>query len=226
MRQVTRIGKKRAKRFFSICLVYTTAYIFLPAITSAQSTTGDYKNQLMFSPLRAIDFVNPGFELMYHRQVSPRFSTAFSGAYMVRVFSNNAHSYNGYRISLAPRYLLQRQRQSTKYVGPEFVYYNTHFPSEIASYNDSITGFQSDTFSISKKMIGVNLMYGKQFYFNRFVVDLAFGLGIKYRDVRHFDRRPMPPLLLKDPNILIESRSERKNWTMNVPMNFRIGYRF
>ena len=140
------------------------------------------------------------------------------------LYAQKGKRYKGYRFSLAPRYLVERRRLSTKYLSPELVYYKTRFPSETVSFNNG-TNLESDTFSIRKKMISLNLLYGKQFYSNRFVLDLAVGLGIKYRDIRHFERT-LPPPSSKEPNILINSKSEMKNWTMNLPINLRIGYRF
>jgi hypothetical protein len=74
-------------------------------------------------------------------------------------------------------------------------------------------------------MLSLNVRYGKQFFFNRFIIDFAVGLGIKYRDVRHHDKT-VELLAPKEANILYASRIETKQYTMNFPVLFKVGYRF
>jgi hypothetical protein len=209
-----------ARKIHFTSILLALVYLNIPAVLSAQQHP--YKNQLKVSPLRAIDLVNPGLELTYERRFSNTLSAEFSGAYMTAlIMPEELRGYKGYRLSFGPKYFMER----TEYASPEFAYHKVTFDEVIIGFDSMGNRLPPDSFLIKKKMISINIRYGKQFYFNHFMIDLAFGFGFKYRNVQHVDRN-VEYLAPRHPNIYYSAKEERKDWTMNFPVQFKVGYRF
>jgi hypothetical protein len=208
------------KKLHFTSILLAVIFLNIPAILSAQDRP--YKNQIKVSPLRAVDLVNPGLELSYERRFSNTLSAEFAGAYMTAPFmQQHFPGYKGYRVSFGPKYFIDR----TEYASPEFAYHKVTF-DEVTSGVDTIRNMViADTFLIRKKMISINIRYGKQFFFNHFLIDLAIGFGFKYRNVQH-EGRTVEYLAPRHPNIYYSAKQPRKDWTMNFPIQFKIGYRF
>ena len=85
-----------------------------------------------------------------------------------------------------------------------------------------------DTFKVSKQTFSLNLKYGMQFYFNRFVIDASIGLGIKYKAVNRSEMIDENAYQVgpRHPNAYYEASRAGNYIRPNIPMNIKIGYSF
>ncbi|MDR1526183.1 MAG: hypothetical protein LBS46_00750, partial [Dysgonamonadaceae bacterium] len=82
-------------------------FIFVTSLSFAQQSTEWNKNYVTFSPLRIIDFFNPGIEFAYQRNYG-HFATQFSAAYLMGISTMGAKDISGYRFSLEEKYFIPR----------------------------------------------------------------------------------------------------------------------
>ena len=95
-------------------------------------------------------------------------------------------------------------------------------------YSDSSHTNYVDTFRVKKQTYSLNFKFGWQLFVKRVSLDFYMGLGIRYKDVRHFDRiKPEDEMESpRHPNIYYITNLEGKYWTISLPLNFRIGWIF
>lgn len=192
------------------------------------------KNQIKFTPFKLIGLMNPGFELAYERKTSSKFSTQFMGSVLFDYKNSNA-TLAGFRTSIEEKYFYRESAPIGPYLSFEInylqkKYYDTwNFGIADIYYNpDYANTNYSDTYGINKKTLSFNFKWGYQTIINRFVFDFYTGLGLKYRDVQHFDRiNPSDEMEnTPHPNIYLISNREAKEWSISLPLNVKVGWVF
>lgn len=199
--------------------------IAFPFFVSAQDDSGLYKNQIKFSPVRMIDLFNPGLEISYERVHSGKFSSQFSYAFDKDIFGlfpfNN---FRGNRFSLEEKYFYKSMDNKRKYVSLDLILNNNTY-SQVKSYPDSVSGnIENRRNFFHRKTFSANIKYGKQFFLNRFIVDLSIGAGIKWRSL--IPEYNYPFVQQKGFDFTFFLTSYAKYVTINIPMNVKIGYLF
>ncbi len=204
------------------------------------STMSEYKNIIKFTPLKLIGFVNPALEISYERKTGDYFSTQIMGSYLLpESFIDQANGFNpdirGYRLSVEERYYINKSAPLGPYLGLELNYMKNRYKDVLnlrIKDNLSDTSFNytliPDTFGIKKQTYSINLKFGYQLFVKRFSFDFYAGLGLRYKDVSHFDRKnPDDEVEIpRHPNIYSITNSRGKYWTISIPLNIRIGWTF
>lgn len=187
------------------------------------------RNILKLTPLRSINLVNPSVELSYERNTSESLSTQVSISYLLSYYERNL---KGFKVGLEEKYYFKKTAPMDSYFSFEVNYLNNSqhrilgFYSGEDYYDES--KYYADSCVIRKQIFNFNLKYGNQIIYKHFVFDVCFGIGLRYRNVRHFDRlnpndKMQPPEYMDFTNVLY---NQRKNFRINLPLNLRIGYSF
>ncbi len=213
----------------------------LPGITFAQAFDPDYpRQQVNVNVHRPFDPVNPGFEVGYQRRILPRYAAQFTAGVLTDMLHLAPYKqYSGYRLSVEGRYLLPCR---TRAVWPYVAYgvaYNKVRLTEVMQFTDSIEGYAHspfpisywhypDTFSLHKQTVALNAIVGVTAAAGHFTLDIAGGLGAKYKEVVHSGRiDPADKLVPPDgyDRYYMASTAGRM-LTPNVVFTIRIGYQF
>lgn len=215
-------------RFLSLILL--TASFFSLKRSSAQAPYKNRTNILNFSPLRLVDPLHSGVEIGYEKLYG-HFSTQVFAAHLFRsAFNETYTNYNGFRLGAEQKYFLPLR--PNKYISAETSYLLNRFETVGLFRHDSTNTaneFQyRDSIRLRRQIIALNLKYGQQVNFRRLVFDLSWGLGLRYRNIQHKDKILPGDKLVgpRHPNIHHYANSEKKNLTLNIPMNMRIGFSF
>ncbi|MEO6684172.1 MAG: hypothetical protein ABIN48_15215 [Ginsengibacter sp.] len=192
------------------------------------------------TPLKIVGFSNPSVELSYELKTSRSFSTQIMASYMlpfsvIEIANDFKPEMKGYRVSLEERFYLKKSAPLGTYLSFEINYLNNQYKDiwyfgvkEI--YTDTTYNFTNypDTFGVKKQTYSLNFKYGYQKIFNRFSIDIYAGLGLRYKDVKHFDRiKPEDEMELpRHPNMYYMTNREGKYWTISIPLNIKIGWAF
>lgn len=199
-----------------------------------------YLNNLKFTPLKIFGLINPSIEICYERMTGYIFSTQIMASYLLPssiIHLNNdfKQDIKGIRVSLEEKLFLNNSESLRQYIGFEFDLLSNQY-KDIWSFGmkqpnkDTTKNFTNylDTFRIIKKTYSLNLKLGCQIIVKRITFDFFAGLGLKYKDVSHFDRLNYldEMELPRHPNIYYISNSEGKYWTLSIPLNVRIGWVF
>jgi hypothetical protein len=219
---------------FLVVLCFLAVFPVLPA--HAQHDFEPLKNQVKISPVRLIDFINPGLELGYERLHHRRFSAQLSLSYMTDFFGKTAYDgYSGHRISLEEKYIFTSSEPVWPYFSAEFVFLNAQIrnterfaPQEFwdGYLEEDVSYF--DSFGIDKQTLTFNLKAGIQVHARGFVIDVCAGLGFKHKDVKHFDKTATDDVMdtPRHPTPFHLAIYEGKYNTINIPVNIKIGYAF
>jgi len=195
------------------------------------------KNQVKISPLKVISN-NRAIELSYEKQYARKFSLQFTSALLTDVFKNTPFAglddYSGFALGLENKYFIREFPDHRRYVSAEFAYVNFRFRDiKVFGYENpqdslSLAYNYLDTFVVKKQTFSFNIRYGKQFVTNHFVADFSFGLGIRYRDVRHSERLVPEDFLQapRYPNVFYIQELEGKDFVPSVSLNLKLGYVF
>ena len=198
------------------------------SVVLSQNITPDYRNQLKFSGLRPINFFNPGIEISYERLTDNKLSTQLSVGWATNVLGKPYERLRGYNIGLEEKRFLSQKNNSAKYISLWLNNGNIRYREK--TYGDGIDPITSlrivDTFTIVKKTTSLAFKYGIQYYDNRFVLDINFGIGLKYIAVKHHDRiyKYYGPREFTD--FFRAANVEKKGIVVQVPINIQLGYRF
>jgi hypothetical protein len=194
------------------------------ATTIGQQLDTIYKNQIKLSVFRLVDISNPGIELNYERYHSKKFSSELSAAYMGNIV--RSENFKGFRIGFEEKRFLKRPTQVRTYISTQIVYNNSALKNVDNFGYDTSTNTQINVpFTIVKKTAAFNVKLGFEYALGRIEFDYFFGIGIKYREFKHVDRK-YPFVGPKHWNIYDPIMSERHSWNLNLPSTFKIGYIF
>lgn len=227
--------------FLKIRSIITISFTLLVFNGYTQNDSTIYKNQLKFSPAKVFDIINPGIEISYEKRTG-NFSTQVSASYLTDLL--NITEYNqlkGFRINLEEKYFLNlqdkkifRQEKSFQpYFSTNLAFANVSFKTDARfgieyPYLDIYSNNYVDYFRVKKQTIVLNFKYGFQKIYHHFVIDFSFGLGLKYKNVKHFDRS-VPEDKMEDsrhPNVFNISNKEMNGFTLNIPATIKVGYTF
>ena len=218
----------------------------LTLITCGQTVFSQYdtipgiNNIIKITPLKLADLSNPSITLTYERKTGRKFSTQLTTSYLLPagISENNQTppaNNKGYRVAIEEKFYFQRFVPSGFYFGLELDFLATdyrevwNFGVENTYYDTTYLNTNySDTFSIKKQTYSLNMKFGYQKIIKRISIDVYAGIGLRYKDVAHYDRmnpnddmeRP------RHPNFYYYKNLEGKYWTISIPLNVRIGYTF
>lgn len=162
-------------------------------------TNPQCKNILKVTPLKTLAILNPAYELAYERITSSHFSSQLMLAYLLPdnllIPKNNYNAgNNGFTIAFEEKFYFQKTAPYGLYSSIEFKYLQNRYkciwpiiPSETQVFAYSNDTYM-DEFIVKKKTYTCNLKLGYQHIYKKFIVDLYSGVGLKYKDVVHFDR--------------------------------------
>ena len=196
-----------------------------------------YHNQIKFSPIRVVDPVNPGYELSYERSYG-RFSTQMAGALLADPFSGTDNDqYTGVRVAIEQKLFFGHSPKVRPYVAMELVFHKIDirrkdlFTDDPRSWryhgDDSLYAAPyEDDYRIEKSMSTLSGKVGIQALLGRVVLDFGYGVGIKWRTVRHFDRTAPSDRLSGGFGVKQQAYSEGSWTTLVMPLNFKVGLLF
>lgn len=204
------------------------------------STMSKYKNIIKFTPLKLIGPVNSALEISYERKTGDNFSTQIMGSYLLpESFIDQANGFSpnikGYRLAVEERFYMNKSAPLGPYFGLELNYMKNRYRDvwnmrvkDVSSDTSFNYSYYPDTFRIEKQTYSINLKIGYQLFLKRFSFDFYTGVGLRYKDVGHFDRQNPDDgkEVLRHPNIYYITNSKGKYWTISIPINFRIGWTF
>jgi hypothetical protein len=197
-------------------------------------------NILKITPLKIVGLDFPSIEISYERRTNRNFSTQLMASYLLpNGLSDIGYEFKpnikGFRLSIEEKYYLEKSAPFGPYVSFEFNYLNNQYRDvwnfgikniySDTSYNN--TNYP-DTFGIKKQTYSFNFKLGYQIIVKRLSFDFYAGLGLRYKDVRHFDRiNPNDKMEMpRHPNFYYITNLEGKYWTISIPLNVRIGWTF
>ncbi|NOU46460.1 MAG: DUF3575 domain-containing protein [Bacteroidales bacterium] len=199
-----------------------------------------YSNILKITPLKIVGLDFPSIELSFERRTGSSFSTQVLASYLLpNGLMNNGNDFNpnikGFRLSIEEKYYFKKSAPLGPYVSFEFNYLNNKY-KDIWNfgikniYSDTTYNFTNytDTFGIKKQTYSFNLKLGYQYIVKRLSFDFYAGIGLRYKDVRHFDRiNPNDEMEMpRHPNFYYITNHEGKYWTVSIPLNVKIGWTF
>lgn len=224
-----------------------TVYIDIAAKDSSYLTYkpldkafNNYSNIFKITPLKILGTVNPSIELSYERRTSCSFSTQLMASYLLPTSVMDIGvefkpEIKGFRVAVEQKYYFKKSAMFGPYVSIEFNYLNNQYKDfgyfgvqdiySDTAYNN--TNYP-DTFGIKKQTYSLNLKLGYQIIDKRLAIDFYGGIGLRYKDVKHFDRiNPNDEMEMpRHPNVFYYTNLEGKYWTVSIPLNIRIGWTF
>lgn len=202
-------------------------------------TYAKYSNIFKVTPLKTVGITNPSIELSYERRTGHSFATQVMASYLLPKSVVVENDFNpditGFRVSVEEKYYLNKSAPLGSYLSFEFDYLNNQY-NDIWNfgigdvYSDSTYNYTNypDAYTIKKQTYSFNFKFGHQLIIKRLSIDFYAGLGLRYKDVRHFDRiNPNDEMEIPiDFNAYYITNREGKYWTMSLPLNIRIGWTF
>lgn len=199
-----------------------------------------YNNVLKINPVKAVSPIYSGVEVSLEKRTGSSFSTQLTGAYLFRnpvwrPKDDIDHRIKGFQAGVEERYYLKRSAPLGPYLALDFSYLKTQFKEDWLfvdgeSFVDSTLYYETyvDTFGIKKQTYSLNFKYGYQYVIKRFTLDMSIGMGIRYKDVVHIDRKNPEdlPESHNEPDFYQISNESGKRWTASFPFNIRIGWTF
>lgn len=192
-----------------------------------------YFNQVKFTPLKLIGWVNPGVELSYERLYLSRWSSQFTGTYLFPRppldFMNATVDPNkkGFKLAVEQKYYLRKLGKKGTYVAAEADYMHSRNRAAM-SFESAAQQQYRDTFELTKNNLSLNIKFGYYTSFKRIVLDFFGGIGLQYRNAEHAGRinpedgfAPVPHF-----NFPTAYNRDGRSWNVNFPLSVRIGYLF
>lgn len=162
--------------------------ILSPLASEGQTPDNIYSNQIKLSAFRIINPLNPGLEFSYERLNTDKLSTSISAGIATNAVSGAFTRLRGFNIGVEEKYFLSVNEKRDKYFSLALNHSAVKYQDETYGNDIINNGRIIDTFRISRKTTSLSLIYGIQYYKKHFVLDLKLGAGIKYRNVKHYDR--------------------------------------
>lgn len=225
------------KHLILVLLVTTTSQLF--AERAADSTVN--RNIIKITPVELIGLATPSFEIGYERFLSSKWSVQ---ATVACFFSNNYFYYSngidpqifGGKIGLEGKYYLKNHNGA--YLGIE-AYYTSSKNSDYWEFTDANSEnenysyygsnpWYTDTFTILRQTYNLNVKLGVQQTYKRLSIDMYSGLGARYREVKHFDKTNPDSVMqsTRHLNFFYIFNKDGSYWTVNIPINIKIGVHF
>jgi hypothetical protein len=199
-----------------------------------------YSTIFKITPLKIVGLINPSIELSYEQRTGRSFSAQIMVSYLLPVSvmdigNDFKPNIKGFSVSIEEKFYFKKSAPLGPYLSFEFNYLSNQY-KDIWNFGVkniySDTTYHStnypDTFGIKKQTYSFNLKLGYQLIVKRLSFDFYAGLGLRYKDVRHFDRiNPKDEMEMpRHPNVYYITNLEGKYWTVSIPLNVRIGWTF
>jgi hypothetical protein len=199
-----------------------------------------YYNILKFTPHKLLAEINPGLEILYERKTSSQFSTQLMASYLlpINVFQLlNVVKPNtlGFRVAVEEKFYLKKTAPLGSYISFEVNHLRSSYDHMFwfmkrENYGDTsfVRTDYLDTIKIKKQTFNFNVKYGYQYIKKKFSIDVYFGIGIRYRDVRHFNKLDpnAKDIPMRHFNVNYITNADGKDWVFCIPVNIRIGRTF
>ena len=198
--------------------------VFNFSVSAFGQLDNKFKNQIKLTPPKMIEYLNQGIELNYERSHATKFASELSAAYIVNIITSG--NFTGFRIGVEEKRFLSWRKKTRSYFSTQLVYNNSSL-KELEYLGSDTTTNRSNIppYKIVKKTAAFNLKLGFEYMHKHFVFEYFFGFGIKYREVKHIDRKyPYPKRAIAD--FFYEAKAEGTSWVINLPTSFKIGYIF
>jgi hypothetical protein len=196
-----------------------------------------YVNQLKVQPLRLFTDIR-GVFVSYERMYKRRYSTELTAAYIFDPFFvkeiRTWRNMYGHFFGLEQKLFIGQFEHDIHYVSLEASY--RKFQCDLITYfaiphpKDSIeeAHLHEDSVKVKHKAYTLNLKFGQQYHYKRFVFDWSIGLGLRYRDVIHENKlHPNDQMRgSRHLNVRDATLGEGEYMLPGFYLGMKIGYRF
>ncbi len=217
--------------------------LFFSLTSFGQQSKADapiYKNILKMTPMKLIGLSNASVELSYERKTGNRFATELMASSILPEsildmgdgFTMNS---KGFATAIEEKFYFHGNRTVRQYLSISVQYLHNRY-HDIDCFTDQATNYDSllyypcysDTISIKKQTLSFDVKWGLQLTVKRITFDFYSGIGLRYKDVRHYNRmNPDDKMSMPmEPNFWYFTNKEGHCWTISMPLNIRIGYAF
>ena len=218
--------------------------------TIKQVWKSEKHNAIFFAPLNLFDFVNPNFQMGYERFIAPKWALqlevgiiinhSIEGYLMDFIRGTRVkdcpYTNKGFRVKTSVKYVVFGRRVIKLYVSPELFYMRnkswierTFIISDLdfdysipisLGLNEYINLFYND-----EQKMGINFKFGiKLLLGKRFLLEPHVGLGIAYRILTQTELINPNDKMIYDFGIF--DKAAHYKWTLTIPFNLKIGFRF
>ncbi|HMR19276.1 MAG TPA: hypothetical protein PKA53_08245 [Sphingobacterium sp.] len=206
------------------------------------------KNFIKFAPFKIAGMINlnPAVELAYERVLTRQISAQVRMGYLLprailEIEKRFPTGRKGYLLSAEPRIYLKNKAPYGLYLGLEGSYLKSDYssillfelPDSDGQYNDDQYGYEyretyQDSVVVHKRNSAINIKIGYQHVYKRWSIDFYAGLGALYKNVWHTNRLyPEHDMVHpRHPNVWYYAEKEQQGWTVGVPLNIAVAYRF
>ncbi len=193
-----------------------TLALILMSITTHAQENETYIHQLKISPIRVFHMYNPGVELSYEIRHYD-FSSQLTMGYMTDIFNATEYSrVRGFRLNFEEKFFAKKMRKVDFYVSAELGY------NHLNIIKDQYDFFP---YKIKRRSVIADAKCGWQFHYKHLVIDWGIGLGVKYQMVDHVGYvLPEDEAEFFDISGIYDGAGD--DFVLNIPLTFKIGYRF
>jgi len=197
----------------------------------------DNLNTIKIAPLNFIDFECPSLQLGYERTVSKEWLIEINGGIVLKrsllgvagiqlenTEDDRRHTFSGTKASIGVKKILKVSKNGIHnwFLGIEYAYRNTITDIWSSYYVEDVR--QDYIFQEHRIKNTLNIKVGKQFVFNAFFMEVHWGLGVAHHNVEHIDE--IPVYNKTDGSLFDYIHKDGIYLRLNLPINFKIGYRF
>ena len=221
--------------------------LLLPTAAFAQtsndpSVAGDtsfllkgYLNQLQFTPLKLLGWLNPGIELGFERMDKSRWSSQLTATYLLPYTLLEKRppapygGKSGFKIAAEEKFYVRKMARKGFYVAAEVAYLYSRNTTAMSFESITLARPYSDTFEITKNNLYFSLKCGYYFTLKRIMVSFSGGLGAQCRNAQHSGRiQPEDQFAGPFPHFTLAPTYNRdgRSWEPYFPLTIRIGYLF
>lgn len=195
-----------------------------------------YQNVLKINVLKMASFEAGGVELSFEKKTSDKFTTQFTAAYILPTIwefqSFKPSQLSGFQLGAEKRFYWGETAPVGYYLAAEISYLNNQyrFTDTFTARNKYYEIMYEDQFGVKKQTFSLNAKVGRQFFINRFSIDLAVGVGLRHKNVNHFDKIN-PEGKIGYSGFIFPSVKQLNNkpgnyFAISLPMSVRVGWLF
>lgn len=196
------------------------------------------RNKISFTPFQLINGYHPAWEVGYERMHSDNRATQFSLGVFRSWDNDYARNSKGFLAGIEHKIFLRSQERTRWYASLNLEHLRKDhdaFLRFVVTDAQGNTNFPWVDFirltTVEKRFITLTPRIGFQHYVtNRLVVDAFFGIGLRYRSVKHQQSTPMTRHIDDFDWIFIDaefaSNREASNFRPNFDLNLRLAWTF
>ena len=238
------------KIFNKLFLILCTLSFITTGTTYSQSNSSEsLKNSVFIAPLNMFDAINPSIQIGYERKINDTFSAQIEGGIILRhsvfgflfeAMDRGAYWYtnSGYKSRIELKYSMKDKIRFLRYSylsGELFYTKNKSFVNDTFLISDPAFDYPIENienyntydefYTLEKQRIGLNFKFGSKFFIGKyFFVEPHIGLGLVYRNSKHFGRMNDKDELYDE--VISFHNKAGKMFLPNFPYNVKLGYRF